>query len=138
MKSKQDGDEGFVMVHQRDLDSTIALLGERRLELRDAAVFLTLLNYVNWRSGRVHITAKYVAERLKIQLPVCVSAISRLKKEGLVSRVVDPRTGENYYLINPYLASVGGPSRRGHLWTQFQASLEPRATARKESPGPTS
>lgn len=124
MKSREDGDEGFVMVHQRDLDSTIALLGQRKLELRDAAVFLTLLNYVNWRSGRAHVTAKYIAERLSIQLPVCVSAITRLKREGLVSRVMDQRTGENYYLVNPYLASVGGPQRRGHLWAQFHASLD--------------
>jgi hypothetical protein len=124
MKSKEDGDEGFVMVHQRDLDSTIALLGQRKLELRDAAVFLALLNYVNWRSGRAHVTAKYIAERLSIKLPVCVSALTRLKREGLLSKVADLRTGESYYLVNPYLASVGGPQRRGHLWAQFHASME--------------
>jgi hypothetical protein len=124
MKPREDGDENFVMVHQRDLDSTIALIGERRLELRDAAVFLVLMNYVNWRSGRASVTTKYIAERLQIKLPVAVSAISRLKKENLVSRVIDPRTGERYFLINPFLASVGGPQRRGHLWQQFEASLE--------------
>lgn len=112
------------MVHQRDLDSTIALLGERRLELRDAAVFLVLLNYVNWRSGKARVSASYIAERLNVKLPVAVSAISRLRKENLVRRVVDRRTGESYFLINPYLASVGGPQRRGHLWQQFQDSLE--------------
>lgn len=126
MKPREDGDENFVMVHQRDLDSTIALIGERRLELRDAAVFLVLLNYVNWRSGRAHVSAKYIAERLNIKLPVCVSAITRLRKENLISRVIDDRTGERYFLINPFLASVGGPKRRGHLWVQFEESLEGR------------
>jgi hypothetical protein len=124
MKPREDGDENFVMVHQRDLDSTIALIGERRLELRDAAVFLVLLNYVNWRSGRASVSAKYIAERLNVKLPVAVSAITRLKKENLVSRVIDQRTGERYFLVNPYLASVGGPQRRGHLWQQFKDSLE--------------
>jgi hypothetical protein len=124
MKPREDGDENFVMVHQRDLDSAIALIAERRLELRDAAVFLVLLNYVNWRSGRAHVTTKYIAERLNVKLPVAVSAITRLKKENLVSRAVDSRTGERFFLINPYLASVGGPQRRGHLWQQFQESLE--------------
>jgi hypothetical protein len=124
MKSRDDGDEGFVMVHQRDLDSTIALLGERRLELRDAAVFLVLLNYVNWRSGRSHVSVTYIAERLNVKLPVAVSAISRLRKENLIAKVVDRKTGERYFLINPFLASVGGPQRRGHLWSQFEESLD--------------
>jgi predicted transcriptional regulator len=124
MKPRENGDEDFVMVHQRDLDSTIALLGQRRLELRDAAVFLVLINYVNWRSGKAHVTTRYIAERLNVKLPVAVSAVTRLRKEGLVRRVVDRRTGEAYFLINPYLASVGGPKRRGHLWQQFEDSLE--------------
>lgn len=124
MKPRENGDEDFVMVHQRDLDSTIALLGQRRLELRDAAVFLVLVNYVNWRSGKAKVTTSYIAERLNVKLPVAVSAITRLRKEGLVRRVVDRRTGEAYFLINPYLASVGGPQRRGHLWHQFDESLE--------------
>lgn len=124
MNSREDGDEGFVMVHQRDLDTALTLIGERRLELRDAAVFLALINYINWRNGRSHVTAKHIAKRLNIKLPVAVSALSRLKKEMLVSRVIDRHSGEHYYLVNPYLASVGGPQRRGHLWQQFQESLE--------------
>ncbi|QTP86369.1 hypothetical protein SSRP02_p013 [Synechococcus phage S-SRP02] len=124
MKPRENGDENFVMVHQRDLDATIALIGERRLELRDAAVFLVMLNYINWRSGRSYVSAKYIAERLNVKLPVAVSAITRLKREKLVARIRDDRTGESYFVINPYLASVGGPSRRGHLWQQFQDSLE--------------
>jgi len=124
MKPRENGDENFVMVHQRDLDSTIALLGERKLELRDAAVFLVLLNYVNWRSGRAHVSTRFIAERLQVKLPVAVSAITRLRKENLVRRIVDRRTGETYFLINPFLASVGGPSRRGHLWQQFEDTVD--------------
>ena len=123
MKSKEDGQEGFVMVHQRDLDSAISLVGTRQLELRDMAVFMALMAYMNWRSGRVPITAKALAERLQIQLPTCVSSLTRLKKELLVTRVVDRNTGENYYLLNPYVASVGSPQRRGLLWAQFKATV---------------
>ena len=124
MKSKEDGQEGFVMVHKRDLDSAISLVGTRQLELRDMAVFMGLMAHINWRSGRVPITAKALAERLGIKLPVCVSSLTRLKKEMLVARVVDRNSGDNYYLLNPYVASVGGPQRRGLLWAQFKASLE--------------
>ena len=124
MKSKEDGQEGFVMVHQRDLESAISLVATRKLELRDMAVFMGLMAHMNWRSGRVPITAKALAERLGIKLPVCVSSLTRLKKEMMVARVVDRNSGDNYYLLNPYVASVGGPQRRGLLWAQFKASLE--------------
>jgi len=124
MKSKEEGQEGFVMVHQRDLESAISLVAARKLELRDMAVFMGLMAHMNWRSGRVPITAKALAERLGIKLPVCVSSLTRLKKEMLVARVVDRNSGDNYYLLNPYVASVGGPQRRGLLWAQFKASLE--------------
>ena len=124
MKSKEEGQEGFVMVHQRDLESAISLVATRKLELRDMAVFMGLMAHMNWRSGRVPITAKALAERLGIKLPVCVSSLTRLKKEMLVARVVDRNSGDNYYLLNPYVASVGGPQRRGHLWAQFKASFE--------------
>ena len=124
MKSKEEGQEGFVMVHQRDLESAISLVATRKLELRDMAVFMGLMAHMNWRSGRVPITAKALAERLDIKLPVCVSSLTRLKKEMLVARVVDRNSGDNYYLLNPYVASVGGPQRRGLLWAQFKASLE--------------
>jgi hypothetical protein len=124
MKSKEEGQEGFVMVHQRDLESAISLVATRKLELRDMAVFMGLMAHMNWRSGRVPITAKALAERLGIKLPVCVSSLTRLKKEMLVARVVDRNSGDNYYLLNPYVASVGGPQRRGLLWAQFKASLE--------------
>lgn len=124
MKSKEEGQEGFVMVHQRDLESAISLVATRKLELRDMAVFMALMAHMNWRSGRVPITAKALAERLSIKLPVCVSSLTRLKREMLVARVVDRNTGDNYYLLNPYVASVGGPQRRGLLWAQFKACLE--------------
>jgi hypothetical protein len=124
MKSKEEGQEGFVMVHQRDLESAISLVATRKLELRDMAVFMGLMAHMNWRSGRVPITAKALAERLGIKLPVCVSSLTRLKKEMLVARVVDRNSGDNYYLLNPYVASVGGPQRRGLLWAQFKATLE--------------
>lgn len=124
MKSKEDGQEGFVMVHQRDLESAISLVAARKLELRDMAVFMGLMAHMNWRSGRVSITAKALAEQLGIKLPVCVSSLTRLKKEMLVARVVDRNSGDNYYLLNPYVASVGGPQRRGLLWAQFKATME--------------
>ena len=124
MNFNDDGKEGFVMVHQQDLHAAMAAINSRKLELRDMAVFMGLMSEVNWRSGKARITAKALAEKLGIKLPVCVSSLKRLRTELLVSRVKDSRTGEMYFLLNPHIASVGGPQKRGHLWQQFKESLD--------------
>jgi hypothetical protein len=124
MNPKEGGHEEFLMVHKRDLDSVIDLVKARKLELRDMAVFNALMAEMEVASGKVKVSATYLAERLGVKLPVCVSSLTRLRKELLISKVRDKRSGSTYFLLNPYVASVGGPQRRGHLWQQFQESLE--------------
>lgn len=124
MNPREGGHEEFLMVHRRDLDSVIDLVKARKLELRDMAVFNALMAEMEVASGKVKVSATYLADRLGVKLPVCISSLTRLRKELLVSKVRDKRSGSTYFLLNPYVASVGGPQRRGHLWQQFQESLE--------------
>lgn len=124
MNPKDSGHEDFVMVHRKDLDAVIDLVKTRRLQLRDMAVFNALIAEMEPTTGKVRVTASHLSERLGVKLPVCISALTRLRKEFLVSKVHDKRSGSYYFLLNPYVASVGGPQRRGHLWQQFQDSLE--------------
>lgn len=105
-------------------DHAIDALKTKRLQPRDLAVLMAVLGNMNWRSGRAKITASGLATQMGILRSNCVTSIGRLRKELLISRVADPHTGENYYLVNPKVAAVGGPQRRGHLWAQFKASLE--------------
>lgn len=105
-------------------DHAIDGLKTKRLQPRDLAVLMAVLGNVNWRSGRANVTPNGLAIQMGILRSNCVTSISRLRKELLISRVVDRHTGENYYLINPRVAAVGGSQRRGHLWAQFEASLE--------------
>lgn len=112
------------MVFRRDLQSVLALTGQRRLELRDTAVLMGLIAYVDWRSGRSKVSAKFLAEQLGIQLTHCARSLTRLRNERLAVRIYDERTGETFFLLNPYLASVGGAKRRGHLYAQFSEALE--------------
>ncbi len=113
------------MVYQMELQKAMSLVQERRLELRDMAVFMGLMSEMNWRSGKVRITAKALSKKLGISFPVCVSSISRLRKELLVVRVKEERSGELYFLLNPYVASVGGVQRKGYLWKQFVDVVDP-------------
>lgn len=108
------------MVHQRDLAGAIELVRQRRLELRDMAVLMALSAHVQWRSGRAKVTVKALASQLGLSLSSCADSVRRLQRESQLARCVDERTGEAYFLINPFVISVGGPQRRGLLWKMFE------------------
>ena len=124
MKSTEWGQEDFLMLHRADLSQLKPLLQARQLLPRDITVLVMLMSHVNWRSGRARVTATFLAEEIGMQRTHVTSSIGRLRKEMLVARVREPASGDVYFLLNPYLVSVGGPERRNLLWAQFQASLE--------------
>lgn len=100
--------------------TVLTALRNRHLEPKDMAVLLALCFHCDWRSGRVRITQKALAAAMGIHASHCSAAVTRLQKMRLVARVRDLHTGEPYFLINPELAAVGGPQRRGHLAVQFR------------------
>jgi hypothetical protein len=125
MKPRENGSEDFVMTFPQGIcDHAIDGLKAKRLLPRDLAVLMAVLGNVNWRSGRANVTPTGLAMQMGILSSNCIASITRLRKELLISRVRDRHTGDNYFLINPKVAAVGGPQRRGHLWAQFKASLE--------------
>lgn len=125
MKPRENGQENFVMVFPDELCSKAAAgLKAKSLQPRDVAILYLIHGYMNWRSGRAHITPSGLARDTGMLESNVRASIGRLRKELLISRVVDRYSGEAYYLINPHLAAVGGAQRRGHLWQQFQESLE--------------
>jgi DNA-binding MarR family transcriptional regulator len=125
MKPREDGSENFVMLFVDELVSAAAgALADKRLEPRDLAVLLILLGHMNWRSGRVNITQKALAQQINVSSSNVCMSIKRLRQEQLIARAVDKSSGNRYFLINPRLASVGSPQRRGHLFQQFDEALD--------------
>ena len=61
--------EDFVMVHRQGQEALLSLLEERKLLPRDLAVVWGLLPHLSWRSGRVKVTATFLAKRLGMRLP---------------------------------------------------------------------
>ena len=120
---QSNGFENFVMLHQEEFENVFGLISERRLELRDMAVYVGLISEMNWRTGRVRLTARALAKKLNIKDSVCVMSLGRLKKELLVVRVREKRSGDVYFLLNPHFASVGGVKRRGYLQSQFEEAI---------------
>ena len=121
---QSNGFENFVMLHQEEFENVFGLISERRLELRDMAVYVGLISEMNWRTGRVRLTARALAKKLNIKDSVCVMSLGRLKKELLVVRVREKRSGDVYFLLNPHFASVGGVKRRGYLQSQFEEAIK--------------
>lgn len=116
--------ERFVMLHlTRDLDAVLAAVSRRDLEPRDLAVLVGLIANMD-RMGKVRSTSAAIAACLGVSPSLAGKSITRLRQQSIIAKVYDRKTGETYFLVNPYVASIGGPQRRGHLWAQFKAALE--------------
>lgn len=124
LKSKWTDEQKFVKKHTLEIDRVLALTAERRLELRDLAVLYALEGYCSWMSGRIEVTAKKIAERLKMQEKHVISSLTRLKKERLLAKATDPNTGMWFYLISPDLLTVGTSQREGYLRKTFSEALD--------------
>lgn len=116
--------EDFVMVHRQGQEALLSLLEERKLLPRDLAVVWGLLPHLNWRSGRVRVTASFLAKRLGMRLPDITNSLKRLRENLVISKVYDDLSGESYFLFNPWYISAGSSKRRGHVQQQFKESLE--------------
>jgi Tfp pilus assembly protein PilX len=116
--------ESFVMVHRKGQEALVALLAQRLLVPHDLAVVWTLLTHINWRSGRMRVTAAFLAEQAGMKASNVRSSLARLRKQMVISKVYDRQTGEVYFLFNPWYISAGNPQRRGFAQHQFKESLE--------------
>ena len=101
----------------------LAAVKNRRLQPRDVAVVLGMLAHCNWKSGRVTVNAVRLAEELGMVDKHVISSISRLRKEMVVTKLLDERIGLPYYLLNPMMFSVGTLQQKGYLWQLFTESL---------------
>lgn len=112
------------MFHQtRDLEVLLEAVARRDLEFRDISVLVALVAHMD-RSGRVRVTGAALAEKLAMKQSICISSITRLRQQQIIVRAHDKTSGERYFLVNPFIFSVGGPHRRNHLWAQFKAAIE--------------
>lgn len=123
MKSTQDaGFTGFRLVHSEGMAMVFSALRARRLQPRDSAVLLRLIDCTDYKTGRVHLSAGQMAEDLGFQRTHVSASISRLKRELLLAVKWDKATGNRYLLMNPYLTSASADIQR-RQWAQFQAAL---------------
>lgn len=124
MKGNEREQEDFVMLHRQGREACVALLQERKLQPRDLAVLWAMTLHLNWRSGRMRVTASHLAKETKMDVSVVVNSLKRLRDNLVISKVYEEATGESYFLFNPWYVSAGSSKRRGHAQQQFTESLE--------------
>lgn len=126
MNGNEHDQEDFVMLHRQGREACVALLQERKLQPRDLAVLWAMTLHLNWRSGRMRVTASHLAKETRMDVSVVTNSLKRLRENLVISKVYEKTTGESYYLFNPWYISAGASKskRRGHAIRQFKDSLE--------------
>jgi hypothetical protein len=122
-RTDSDQFEDFRVVHSEGMALIWAAMRRkpRGLMHQDVTVLLRLVDCTDWRSGKAKITVNQLGEDLAMQPSNVSLALSRLKKELLVVTVREKRTGDHYFLPNPYLTS-NNRQKQAHLWQLFQAA----------------
>jgi hypothetical protein len=102
------------------------LLREKQITLGDIGLLYLLMGRMDPNTGRVPVTARALADTYDRHLGPLKTQLGCLLRHQLIARARDEATGQRFFLIHPYLASVGGPQRRGYLWKQFTEAIDGR------------
>ena len=124
MHGTEPEQEDFLMLHRQGREACALLLEQRKLLPRDLAILWVMTLHLNWRSGRMKVTATHLAKQTKMDTSVVINSLKRLRDNLVISKVYDEVTGESYFLFNPWYITAGSSKRRGHAKRQFQESLE--------------
>jgi hypothetical protein len=104
---------------------------DQKLQPRDLALLLCLMQQVHPTTGRINLSVSAMAKRLGKPLSNVALSMSRLKKARLVVNTRCRETGGLYMLVNPGLVAVGSEKsgKRQKLYQNFFAVLETEAVA---------
>ena len=120
-----DPTERFAM-HWLGSDILQGLVREKSLHYGHVGLLYLLMGQMDPNTGRINVTAEALAEQLNKQSCQLRGFLGALIRHQLVVRWRYPKTGQKCFLVHPYLASVGGPQRRGFLWKQFSEAIDGR------------
>ena len=108
------------MVQLMDLERVMELICQRKLQPRDFSVMGALITQMDTYTCRVHTTAETIAGLLGMNPSAVRSSMSRLKKEHQLRLIREARTGNRYYLLNPWTVRAGKSQAVGMAMQQFK------------------
>jgi hypothetical protein len=74
--------------------------------------------------GRIKASVEHLAELSGTKPPNIHTTLTRLRKEYLLVRCRNRRSGEVFYLLDPHLFAIGRAQKEGHLWAQFKEAFD--------------
>ena len=109
-------------------DRLLLLVRQRRLQPRDLVVVralqMCMCKAAGRDQGRIKASPPYLAELCGTKVPHVHTTMTRLRKEFLLVRCLNRRSGELYYLLDPHLWAIGRAQKEGHLWAQFREAFD--------------
>lgn len=113
-------------MHWLGSDIVEELVRSKRLNFGEVGLLLLLINRMDPNTGRVNVTPAALAESINRDPVQARRMIAALLRHQLIARWQDPTSGHRSFLVHPYIASVGGPQRRGFIWKQFSEAIDGR------------
>lgn len=112
----------FAFFHLIESRKLVELLKNRTLQPRDFAVLFAMMTQCDVKTGEVRFMIKTLSEQIDMNPASFSNSLKRLKENLLVATVVK-HSGDKYYLINPYLFSVGRRQKWGLLLKAFTEAV---------------
>lgn len=112
----------FALFHLIESKKLTELLRDRKLQQRDFAVLFAMMSQCDTRTGEIRFMVKTLAADINMNATSFSNSLKRLKTNLIIASVVK-RTGDKYYLINPYLFSVGSRQKWGFSLQRFMNAV---------------
>lgn len=80
------------------------------------------MSLVNSKTGKIKFIAKNVASEIGVNPTTFIASMKRLKDNLIVSSFTED-DGEKYYMINPYLVSVGRKNKFMYYVKKFNSTF---------------
>ena len=108
----------FGMIHFHEARRCVDLLQDRKIEYRDLAVLFVMISMCDENNCELRFSVKDLAAKIKMNQTSLSNSLKRLKSNLLIASTVK-NCGDKFYLVNPYLFSVGRKQKWGHLVSLF-------------------
>lgn len=131
----EDKHLAFGLFHVNEARLWLHKIKDRSLNLRDMTLLFAMMSLANTKTGMIRFTIKELALDLGVNPTSLSASLSRLKKQCMVATLKGDH-GDRYYMINPYLFSVGSKKNWGFMLKRFKSAFNAdTANAIDEGPG---
>ena len=99
-----------------------SFLREKALSCRDVAVYYSVIERTNWRTGTCDYTLAALADEIGLSPKYVINSISRLKQHKLLLNRVDAASGKRYIQVNPAGVWSGTGSKQADAHRSWAAA----------------